>query len=163
VTILISTACSEKKQPHERSMNISCFAYRDINRNGRYDISDRPYAGLEVSLEHPDGGKSITESNVSGFANFAMSLNNDAHEITACGPYCITARPAEGWQITSGTASQELIIKELEGSPAGLIAEQTLQPVGVAPELTISGQQFPVSGEGIWRVGIIVASSAGVS
>jgi len=31
--------------------------------------------------------------------------------------------------------------------------------LGQMPE----AQQFPVSGEGIWRVGIIVASSAGVS
>jgi len=30
-------------------------------------------------------------------------------------------------------------------------------------KITVADQQFPVSGEGIWRVGIIVASSAGVS
>ncbi len=146
--VLISTACSEQTKPHKRKMNISCFAYRDINRNGTYDMSDRPYSGLEVFLKHPDGRQSMRKSNVAGFANFAMSLNNNAHEIRTPGRYSITAKAAEGWQITSGNAAQELIIKELEGSPAGLIAEQTLLPVGVAPELTISGRlELPANGD----------------
>ncbi len=43
-----------------RELNISCFAYRDINRNGRYDTVDRPYAGLQVTLRRPDGRNTST-------------------------------------------------------------------------------------------------------
>lgn len=128
-------------------MNISYFAFRDVNQNGIYDMPDRPYAGLNVFLEHPDGSISIRKSNISGFANFAMSLNNAAHEISAPGRYRATGKPAEGWRVTSGNASQELKIKMLKASPGGLIAEKTLVPVGVAPELTIGGR-FEVPTEG---------------
>jgi hypothetical protein len=30
------------------SLNISCWAYRDVNRNGVYDVGDRSWVGLRV-------------------------------------------------------------------------------------------------------------------
>jgi len=120
-------------------MNISCFAYRDINRNGSYDLGDRPYAGLIVSMKKPDDSDLIRKSNIGGFANFKMSLNNDVYPISTPGRYQIKVESPRGWEITSDNNNQILNIRQHPGSPAGLVAEQTLQPVGVAPALTIFG------------------------
>lgn len=120
-------------------LNISCFAYRDINRNGIYDTADRPYAGLEVALFRPRGDAVGAVSNISGFTNFPMSATKWAAPINEPGAYRIEARPPKGWVVTSRNGEQEFSFKRLDGSPAGLVAERTLIPVGIAPELTISG------------------------
>lgn len=120
-------------------LNISCFAYRDVNRNGIYDMADRPYAGLRIALLRPRGDVVATDSNISGFTNFPMSARKRSAPINAPGAYRIEVRPPAGWVVTSHNQTQAFSFKPLAGSPAGLVAEQTLIPVGVAPELTISG------------------------
>ncbi len=146
ILILVLAACSDVRNEgnpelkiFQGNMNISCFVYRDINRNGIYDIEDRPYGGLNFLLSRPGLPHVLGNSNVSGFANFKMSLNNDIHPINSAGKYLITAQVHQGWEITSANVEQTLNIEELNGSPSGLIAKQTLQPLGVAPKLTISG------------------------
>jgi hypothetical protein len=53
-------------------LNISSFAFRDINRNGVYDMNDQPMAGAVFKLT--GGGKAINRStNKSGFGNLRAS------------------------------------------------------------------------------------------
>ena len=121
-------------------LNISCFAFRDTNRNGVYDLEDRPYAGLSIELSRPDGSKVSAESNLSGFTNFPMSIVGSGAMIREPGNYTIEATPPSEWKITSENAVQNVAFKRLEGSPAGIVAEQTFTPVGIAPNLTIAGR-----------------------
>jgi hypothetical protein len=95
-----------------------------------------------------------------GFANFAMSLNNDAHDISAPGQYRIVAYPAHGWTVTSGNASQDLSIEALNGSPGGLIVKGALLPVGVAPVLSIRGT-LEATADGNVSSYVVTASSEG--
>ncbi len=120
-------------------LNFSCFAYRDVNRNGAYDAGDRPYAGLEVEVQRPAGDTVTASSNISGFANFGMSSRRRSSPITEGGRYTFTVRAPKNWAITSGNVVQAVSFRRLEGAPVGIVADQTLVPVGVAPELTISG------------------------
>ena len=120
-------------------LNISCFAYRDVNRNGVYDVGDRPYAGLTMVLDRPSGGAVTAASNLSGFTNFPMSRRGSA-AITRPGRYTITVNPPRNWTITSGNPAQTVSFRRLDSAPVGLVAEHTFVPVGVAPDLTISGR-----------------------
>jgi hypothetical protein len=78
-------------------------------------------------------------SNISGFANFTMARRGRRAAITAPGRYTITVNPPKDWIITTGSLQQTVSFKRLESAPAGMVAEQPILPVGVAPELTISG------------------------
>ena len=51
-------------------INISRFVFRDLDRNGRYDLGERPYAGLEVELNGTGRTPVRRSSNIAGFANF---------------------------------------------------------------------------------------------
>ena len=118
---------------------VTCFAYRDINRNGIYDMQDRPYAGLKVTLERPKGKAAKKESNISGFANFDMSKGHKRSEIHSPGEYTFHAEAPSDCEITSGNTTQTITIRAHDAAVAGLIAERLLEPVGVAPRLQISG------------------------
>ena len=120
-------------------LNISCFAYRDINRNAIYDMEDRPYAGLPIKMHRPADGPVIKRSNISGFTNFIMSLNNEEVPVSKPGKYTVEVRPPWGWIITSGNTRQTLNFLEMKQAPAGIVVENTCVPIGVAPELRISG------------------------
>lgn len=128
-----------RTSPTGEPLNISCFVYRDLNRNGIYDLGDRPYAGLAMTLEGPNGVRVNVRSNIAGFANFRMARPGIEADITAPGRYAITATPPPGWTITSSNAAQSTNFRKLDTSPAGLVAESTFVPMGVAPELSISG------------------------
>jgi hypothetical protein len=120
-------------------LNISCFAYRDTNRNGVYDLADRPYAELEVFLLRPNRSEVSAKSNAAGFANFPMSLGGWRADVRKPGSYTARAVPAPGWRITSGNGTQTVMFRRQPGSPAGIVAEKTFAPVGVAPDLTVTG------------------------
>ena len=79
-----------------KKWRVSCFAYRDDNRNGVYDMADRPYAGLRVELKRPDGSVVSRDSNISGFANFDASLGDKDVHVFEPGQYVATARPRAG-------------------------------------------------------------------
>ncbi len=161
IIALVGTACSYDNKAKTNKMNIPYFVYRDVNRNGEYDLTDRPYAGQVVFLEQPDGSLSARDSNLDGFANFAMSLNNDVHDISATGQYRMMAEPALGWMVTSGNASQEVIIEALEGSPGGLVSARALLSVGVAPTLTITGKLHAPTDSDITDYFVTASSGAG--
>ncbi|MEO5960643.1 MAG: hypothetical protein ABIZ49_12610 [Opitutaceae bacterium] len=120
-------------------LNISCFAYRDTNRNGIYDLADRPYADLEVFLVRPNRSEVSAKSNEAGFANFPMAVRSLKAPVRKPGPYTARAVPPAGWKVTSGNGTQTVMFMRQPASPAGIVAEKTFAPVGVAPDLTITG------------------------
>ena len=129
-----------KKLVHYGELNISVFAYRDINRNGSYDIDDRPYAGLLVEMERPAGKNVKAWSNISGFTNFKMSLNDRRFDVYQAGEHVVSAKPQNGWKVTSHNSAQTVNFIELEQAPVKIIAEHTFEPIGVAPNLTVTGR-----------------------
>jgi hypothetical protein len=139
-----------KKHP---VVHMSCFAYRDVNRNGIYDVEDRPYAGLKVSVERPKGRTVEQESNMAGFANFDMSLGSWNAEVNRPGEYIVRVQAPQGWDVTSSNQRQKVTIEKRDRSAVGLIATRTIDAVGVAPRLKISGviENSPNSGNTILK------------
>jgi hypothetical protein len=121
------------------SLNISCFAFRDVDRDGVYDVGDRPYAGLEVELRRPRGRPVTERSNLAGFANFKMALGSRGHPVNRPGPYSVSATPPACWSVTSGNAEQNLAFIEVVGSPSGLALREPVAHIGIAPDLAVSG------------------------
>lgn len=135
--VALSTAIAVGKLTQRAKLNISCFAYRDINRNGIYDMPDRPYAGLRVRMERPLRWAVTNSSNIAGFTNFKMSWHNPAADISGPGSYHIEAMPPAGWFISSGNRQQTLEFKRVPGSPAGIAVEDRCTNLGLAPRLWI--------------------------
>ncbi len=130
----------------EGDLNISVFVFRDMNRNGLYDLSDHPMSGVMV-----DGmglGRPIwAVSNGAGFANFTMSGTQPDATIMFEGSYDFTVRVPPRWQVTTGNTSQTVQFELKPGSPADLVAVPAPTVVGLAPELWLSGQ-LPASLDG---------------
>jgi len=122
-----------------RTLNISWFVYRDINRDGRYDTADRPYAGLPVALIGPDNETRLTASNINGFANFSMGWQRSEADIAAPGLYSMHAYVTEPWRVTTSGERASVELRRLPGSPAGLVAKTPPPPLGLAPAPTIRG------------------------
>lgn len=123
----------------EYDMNFSYFAFHDLNRNGRYDLGDRSYAGLAVALTRPNGSRIEAKSNLAGFANFKMSSVRKRAMIRAEGVYTIDGAAPAGWEITSNNGKQQARFRVLPGSPTGLVADRTFEPMGIAPRLVLRG------------------------
>ena len=121
------------------NLNISWFVFRDVDRDGVYDMDERPYAGLRIRLERPDGETISSLSNVSGFANFKMSIDPKKGVISEEGTYRLSANPPPGWQVTSGAETVDVEFVFLGDSPAGIVAASTPDPLGVAPVPRITG------------------------
>ncbi|MDX8442211.1 hypothetical protein [Mesorhizobium australafricanum] len=120
-------------------MNTSILVFRDLNRNGVYDLGDRPMPHVAVELGKPNGDTIMRWTNVSGFANFAMSVLQRNLELVDPGHYAFRVVPPPGWSVTTGNASQESDYVVSPGSPGDMIALRTTHPVGLAADLTISG------------------------
>jgi len=121
-------------------MNMSCFAFRDVNWNGFFDMEDRPYAGLKIAMDRPKGKSVTSHSNLNGFTNFKIRLGDRKSKINRPGDYEITIEPPLDWIVTTNNSVQTMRIEELAESPVGLVADRTFSHVGIAPELTISGK-----------------------
>lgn len=67
------------------SMNISAFVFRDINRNGRYDLGDIPFSAIAAQMVKPDNIIISKRSNIAGFANFNASQSNIDADINGAG------------------------------------------------------------------------------
>ncbi|CAN7498564.1 hypothetical protein LJR234_003618 [Mesorhizobium amorphae] len=120
-------------------MNTSVLVFRDLNRNGVYDLGDRPMPHVAVELGKPNGNTFMRWTNVSGFANFRMSVIQRDLEVVDPGHYSFRVVPPPGWSVTTGNASQESDYVVSPGSPGDMIAMRTTHPVGLAADLTISG------------------------
>ncbi|RWG78276.1 SdrD B-like domain-containing protein [Mesorhizobium sp.] len=120
-------------------MNTSLMVFRDLNRNGVYDLGDRPMSRVAVELDKPNGSTIMRLTNVSGFANFRLSAIQRDLEVVDPGHYAFRVVPPPGFSVTTGNASQESDYVVSPGSPGDMIAQTTTRPVGLAADLTISG------------------------
>ncbi|MFZ1680032.1 MAG: hypothetical protein WAT70_03340, partial [Rhizobiaceae bacterium] len=124
-------------------INISRFAFRDSNRNGRFDLGERPYAGLVVELAQSGRDPIRRTSNIAGFANFRLALGNAEREISAAGELAFTAIAPDGFRITTPEPTATTVAFAQPESPGGLFIDPLLPLVGVAPVLTLSGNAGP--------------------
>ena len=136
---LLSAYLVQTYSRKEPELNISCFVYRDINRDGLYDVGDRPYAGLVLDMTRPDGSHVETTSNLAGFANFAMSVKSRGADVRTEGEYHIEGIAPRGWAITGNNEKQQTRFRFLTAAPAGIVAETLFKPMGVAPRLVVQG------------------------
>lgn len=120
-------------------MNTSVLVFRDMNRNGVYDLADRPMRRVAVELKKPDGSTLLAWTNVNGFANYRMSAALRDREVVDPGHYSFRVLPPPGWSVTTGNAVQDSDYVALPGAPGDMIALKTTHPVGLAADLTISG------------------------
>ncbi|MEM1402509.1 MAG: hypothetical protein AAGG55_04210 [Pseudomonadota bacterium] len=140
------------------NLNISVFVYADHNRNGVYDMPDRPLAGIASRLTRPDGRARLTRSNVNGFTNFGMQLGSADADITEVEKdYDFEVLPPPDWTVTSGDARQLVRFKAVEGAVAGLAAYQAPSAVGLAPPSRVSGR-LP---EALRQASITASNAAG--
>lgn len=120
-------------------LNISSFAFRDINRNGTYDMADQPMAGIAFAAS--GGGRTVTRrTNKSGFGNFTMSVVRRDQDLVNRGEYTFEAAVPPGWLVTTENAAQTTRLETMPGAPGDMVSSAPMQPVGFAPELTIAGQ-----------------------
>ena len=96
-------------------------------------------SGILVDATTEDLQTQTQRSNGSGFANFVMSATDLTSDIPLAGPYTFTVVVPGGWRVTTGNAVQESRFFLLPGAPADLFADPAPVPVGLAPDLTISG------------------------
>ena len=133
-----------RDRPNRGEINISAFAYRDLNHNGRYDADEQSLFGAKFMLvEAPasdDPKATVATTNRGGFANFAMSASRDDAVIRRPGTYRFVAFPPPGMVVSSGNAVQDFEVRALPGSIGDLVLEAMPKPVGFSPELTVSGQ-----------------------
>ncbi len=138
---------------HLGKLNISVFAFRDRNRNGRYDMGDMPQASLAVRLTRPDGETRLERSNPNGFTNFSMSLDSKRADVSLADmEYAFEVLVPGGWTVTTDNTQQVTRFAALPGSISGLMAEQPPSVVGLAPDLTVSGRLGETtSGAQVWH------------
>lgn len=125
------------QQPRESALNISLYTFWDRNRNGVYDVGDKPMASVAVELSGPGGEVRRADSNSNGYANFKMALGSVSHPVKEAGIYQFRVLKPGGWQITTGNPVQEISFHTLAGSVAGLVAKRPPHWVGLAPDLTL--------------------------
>jgi hypothetical protein len=132
--------------PSGGKMNASSFTFRDLNRNGLYDTGDRPMAKIAVVMSSSGSPPLLHRTNIAGFANFVMSVSLPSREIAKPGRYAFEVVPPPGWAITTGNGTQDFDVETLPGSPGDLVVSEFPTPVGLAPDLSISGKVGPGSG-----------------
>lgn len=129
------------------NLNISAYAFHDINRNGDYDVGDLPMAGVVMQMTKPDGSIVQQNSNINGYINYKMSLNNDDQPISEPGgTYIFKVLQPPGWQITAGDQEQAIRFIAKRGSVSGLFAEKAPHWIGLAPDLAVSGRVVGIDG-----------------
>ncbi|WP_332694000.1 hypothetical protein [Devosia sp.] len=122
----------------ESDLNISVFVFRDANRNGIYDLEDRPMSGISIDSSGV-GQPASAISNSSGFANFTMSGTDRGADIKYEGSYQFDVQVPPRWAVTTGNERQTTRFELFPGSPADLVARPAPALVGLAPDLWIEG------------------------
>jgi len=127
-------------------LHISVFVFRDLDRDGLYDLGDQPMSG--IIIDGSGGGMPIwTSSNAAGFANFTMSGSDRQDSIRTPGRYRFKVEVPSNWRVTTHNTVQTVTFRALPGSPADMVADPVPSLVGLAPDLTISGD-VPETPEG---------------
>lgn len=128
---------------NDGSMNLSSFVFRDLDRDGDYNLGDAVFVEVAVELSAPDGSHVMRRTNSSGYANFPASLTLEDGVITEAGLHMVRVVPPPGWEVTTGNAIQTIRVSELHGAPGDLVADALPDPVGLAPVLEIRGKLDP--------------------
>lgn len=145
-------------------MNISQFVFRDTNRNGIYDRGEPPYAGLPIRLEQGYRDPILRESNLAGFANFPMSADDPAQDITQAGEVSFSIVLPRGLELTTGNPVQVATITPQPEAPGGFAMDPPNPFMGVAPTLSISTNAEGLSSMTCTKDGEeIVAEDAGIN
>ncbi|WP_306119806.1 MULTISPECIES: hypothetical protein [unclassified Roseitalea] len=139
--------------------NYFLFVFRDINRNGIYDIGDRPLPAIAVRLTKPDGETTTNRSNLNGFAAFPGSVLNDEAVIRHPGAYELEPVVPRGWSLTTGNAKQTLNFRTRPGSIADMVVDRMPDPVGLVQDLYVTGT-IAFSGTGEVPDGEIAAAAS---
>lgn len=121
------------------NMNISHYVYHDMNRNGIYDVGDRPLVHFAIKMTRPDGTTVVRRSNLNGFANFTNSMISSPVDVSEPGEYTFDLIVPEGWKVTSGNETQKINYREGTIERSSIIAEKVPIPVGVVQEPRIDG------------------------
>ena len=146
-----------------KNWKVSCYAYRDVNRNGIFDMGDRPYAALPIRLTSP-GITTTVPSNIDGFANFVVQYGDeDNANVFAPGDYEVRSFPPPGWALTADNDGQVLTMERIEDAPGGMFVAKTCDPIGVAPLLAITGRFTPPEGFALDDFKISIANKEGKS
>jgi hypothetical protein len=131
---------AEWSEPHRGQTHLSGYAFRDRDRDGRYDLGDQPMAGVAIELVGPRKDRTIVRSNLSGFANFDMSRSRWRAAIRRPGDYTMAVKVPPGWRLTTANGQQGTRIEALPGAPADLVSANPPGPFGLAPDLVIAGR-----------------------
>ncbi len=134
---------SDWSAPRGSKLNISSFIFHDVNRNGEYDVADRPLENVAVLMQDDQGKKALKWSNFNGFANFPMSKNVKEGVITRGGRYSFDVQVPPGWSATTDNLRQILKFRELTGSVADIVGDPPFRPVGLVQDLVIHGGIAP--------------------
>ncbi len=126
--------------PSGSGLRYSGYVYRDRNRSGRLDVGDLPMTWVALEMTRPDGKRSIARSNLTGFANFALSRRQRHALIRRPGEYKFRLLVPPGWELTSRNAEQTSHVEELAGAPADLVSRDPIKPFGLAPKLSLAGR-----------------------
>lgn len=130
---------TEWKHARGTNMNISHYVYHDMNRNGIYDVGDRPLVHFAIEMTRPDGTRVVRRSNLNGFANFTNSALDSPVDVSEPGEYTFELLLPEGWKVTSGNAIQKIIYRRGTNERSSIIAEEVPTPVGVVQVAKIEG------------------------
>lgn len=141
----------------------SCYAFRDVDRSGVFDMGDRPFADLAIVLTTNEGEEAVQFSNIDGFANFSTALGDGAGtDVTRPGSYPLHAEPPAGFAVTAA-AEQTVVIRADAVVPGGLSIEESCMPIGVAPDLAVSGRVVPPPGGNAPDVTLTFADETGAT
>ena len=121
-------------------LNYSSFVFFDVDRDGRYSDGDRPMSGIVARLAGAGAHILTTRTNGNGFANFIMSVTNRRAHIRSPGRYTFSVSVPPDWICTSGNAVQSRDFRLIQGSPAGIGADEMVKPVGIAPLRMLTGR-----------------------
>lgn len=124
----------------EGEINYSSFVYFDVDRDGRYGISDRPFGAIMVRLRKDNKFIASSRTNNNGFANFKSSATKDEASICSAGVYEFVVSVPSGFTVTSRNEIQSGEFQPRPGSISGIGADEMVQPVGLAPNRTIRGR-----------------------
>lgn len=141
IAACLQAGFAEASEP-SKTWPISCFIYADIDRSGTYTLADRPYAGLLVEVERPDGSVVRNRSNIAGFANFKLGFadyeNSDFYDI---GTYKANSVVPLDWIAIEPKPLEQQIIAERDANVGGgMVLTKPCDHIGVAPELIVRGR-----------------------
>ena len=122
------------------NLNISHYVYHDMNRNGIYDIGDKPLVQFAIKMTRPDGTTVIRRSNLNGFTNFTNSMISSPVDVSEPGEYTFELIVPDGWKTTSNNKIQTVNYRKGTTERSSIIADKVPIPVGVIQEPKISGK-----------------------